>query len=214
MPYFVTHHGAAPPTIRRFSGPGATVWVLAVLITVLPGCATPPPATADNPLEIDTREYGRVMDAAVAVLRDAGFEIDEHDYRFGRVTTRPLASPLLLEFWKQTTPGPDARVQSTVNDDRRSVTVTLAPIAEGAGGQPPAAYDLSVQVLIERRQHAGKHLTGSTKTLWAAPAVQPVEWRRRGIEARYWQPIGRDAAFEKHLLAEIIRRSLDVQSQP
>jgi len=177
------------------------------MLVFVSGCATTPPSSADNRLDIDAAEYPRVMDAAVIVLRDAGFQIDQQDYRFGRVTTQPLASPLLFEFWKPRSPDPQTRLESTLNDHRRTVTVTLTPVTAVT---PPAAYELTVQVLIERCQLPGKHLTGSTKNIWAAPAVVPVEWRRRGIEARYWQPVGRDTAFEEQLLAQIIRRSVSL----
>ena len=40
----------------------------------------------------------------------------------------------------------------------------------------------------------------------------PGELANRGIEGRYWQPIGRDVVLENHLLAAILRKSLFLNS--
>ena len=145
----------------------------------------------DNPLPIDAREYARIFDAAVIELRDQGFIINRHDYRFGVITTRPLAAPTLLEPWQRQNTTAYQGLESTLNSQRRTVTVTLeladtatstdlrpatqpavpgpaevantsaiiSPLTASAVAGP--AYQLRVEVLIERQQHPALQATGS-----------------------------------------------------
>ncbi|QDU35497.1 hypothetical protein KS4_35800 [Poriferisphaera corsica] len=52
-----------------------------------------------NPFEIDAKEYKRVYEAARLVLEEDLFQLDEQNYRYGIISTKPQASPTLLEPW-------------------------------------------------------------------------------------------------------------------
>lgn len=207
-------------------------------VTALLGCRGPA-ALAPNPFEIDAREYDRVYDASVQVLRDYGFTVDRQDYRFGRVTTGPLGSPTLLEPWKRDNSTLGQAAASTVGDLQRKVTVFIDPViamdatparaageevaedaeiaasagasASPADGGEAGAYLLRVEVLIERREVPTRRLTGTaSRNVFSSLRDTPVEWQKRGIEANYWLPVSRDPQLEQRLLREIVSRSLSL----
>ena len=102
----------------------ALVWAMHPMLA---GCTTAIHAV-NNPLEIAPSEYDRLLEAAVDELRDRGFVVDRHDYRFGTVSTRPVGSPTILEPWRADNSIYDQAVASTVNYQRRQITITLEPV--------------------------------------------------------------------------------------
>lgn len=181
------------------------LWVL--LAAGLTACAAPE-LTTPNPFQIDDREYARVFDASILVLRDYGFRVDRKDYRFGVITTMPLDSPTILEPWRGLNSTADQASEATLNSDRRIVRVNLEP---DPTGQPD--YLLRVEVTVERRQQPQRRLTGSTDgyRLLGSLSRTPGEWSQRGIGSTYWTPISRDPYLEERLLAAIVRRSLQLR---
>jgi hypothetical protein len=189
------------------------------------GCAAPQqPVTIQNPVEIETLEYARMFDATVLVLRDEGFHIDREDYRFGTITTRPAPASTLLEPWKSDNTTDDQSAQSTINQQRRQITITFEPRAPDDGEPNERApqwgdesddspgYLMRAEVLVERLVVPITYLTGSTdgrRVLDKLSSV-PAEWQRRGMVAAYWRPLGRDPHLEQRLLVQIVRRSFDV----
>lgn len=194
-------------------------WVFGLALT---GCATstaPPPA---NPQPIDAAYYRATFDAGAEVLRDAGFRVDRRDFRFGVITSQPKGSPTVFEPWQPDNSDGDQAWQSTVGDLRRTVTLSFAPPRKpgprnietptssdaAAAGDPAAGYALRVEVLIERLQVPQRRLNGRTRgSVFADLSETPAELRRRGINGRYWQPIGRDVQLEARLLEKILARS-------
>lgn len=95
-----------------------------------------------NPAEVDVSEYARLFRAADEVLRKHGFAIERRDYRFGVVTTRGLAAPTLLEPWHDSNSTAGQAVESTINGQRRLVTISITPAAastQPASTQPATA---------------------------------------------------------------------------
>jgi hypothetical protein len=90
------------------------------------GCAAPSNSTA-NPLEIDRSEYGRMFTASVEVLREHGFVVDRQDYRYGMVSSRARTSPTLMEPWYGDNTTVGQAIESTANNQRRVITVSLEP---------------------------------------------------------------------------------------
>jgi hypothetical protein len=212
----MTYCPRLPKTSRASKNPSSVCrqrpWCLAILVVAwgCGGCARSI-VRMDNPLPIDVREYARIFDATVVELRDQGFIINRHDYRFGVITTRPLASPTLLEPWRRQNTTVYQGLESTLNSQRRTVTVTLelvgaststdlAPATQPAAPEttvsvnassatPPSAdstaqvrsYQLRVEVLIERQQHPALHATGSPS---AKTLVQPLTAVPRELQDR------------------------------
>jgi len=181
------------------------------------GCQTPSTA-ADNPFEIDAREYDRIYEAAQLALADAGFRLDQRDYRFGRVTTMPLGSPTVFEPWHRSVTTGKQRLNATFSDERRTASVLLQPLygesenqdIDLADASAPAAYNLYVEVLVERKQVPVHHLTGSTQGdhILVPLDESPRDYTRREIDSEYWLAVGRDPYLEQRLLADIVRRSV------
>ncbi len=181
---------------------------------MLAGCTTVIHAV-NNPLEIAPGEYDRLFEAAVGELRARGFVVDRHDYRFGTVSTRPVGSPTILEPWRAGNSVYDQAVASTVNYQRRQITITLEPVENGQDMEPPDRYLLRAEVIIERVVLPTTYITGSTTSRRVIGKLSrvPAEWRQRGITGHYWRPIGRDPYLEQQLIEAIVRRSLTIVPQ-
>jgi len=175
--------------------------------------------TAVNPMPIDAREYSRLFEASVRELRNLGFVVDREDYRFGQVTTKPLTSPTVFEFWKPLNSTVGQAVQSTTNLQRRTAQVFLEPVRSD-GVEPPSAegaetnvgpYQLRVEVMVERLQRPDAFVSGASDRPLGSLTAHPQEWERRGIDDRYWLAIGRDQELERRLVERIVRRSFKLK---
>jgi hypothetical protein len=206
---------------------------LLLALLSLAGCASDTPIVT-APVEVDAREYARVFDASVIVLRELGYRVDRQDYRFGRVTTWPRGTATAAEVWRSEDLTPYQSLEATLNSQRRSVTVMLDPVESAPDpdasatltGKPLAplpgtasaspsssqAYRLRVEVLVEEQQRPTEYLNGSTtgQRMNSALREVPTELANRGIAATYWQPTGRDPYMESRLIAQIIRRSVEL----
>ena len=125
----------------------------------------------------------------------------------------PKGSPTLIEAWKPDNTYPDQALRSTLGDLRRTVAVSFTPNADPAeasstAATSPTAYDLRVDVLVERLQVPQRRMNGNTRgQVFADLAEVPGELQARGITGQYWQPIGRDLHLEQRLLKEILERT-------
>ena len=204
--------------------------VLAVLCASLIGCAAAP-GPARSSVEIAAAEYGRMYQGALEVLRDRHLQVAEADYRFGHITSVPLVSPTIAEPWRRSLGTTGQTLQSTLNSQRRVVSITIEPLgdADGDQAQPtaepetPAAegaaairaeYRLIVEVTLEQLQVPRRYLTGSTSggKVFGTLEEVPTEWAQRGITGSYWSPVGRDPHLEQQLLEQIVRRSMTVDA--
>ena len=197
---------------RRFIACFVLVWAIPSLLA---GCATPIQAV-NNPLEVAPSEYDRLFEAIVHELRDRGFVVDRRDYRFGTVSTRPVGSPTILEPWRADNTTDNQAFASTVNYQRRQITVTLEPVEPAPGTDQPHRYLLRAEVIVERVVVPTTYATGSTtgRRVIGKLTRVPTEWQQRGITGHYWRPIGRDPYLEQQLIDAIVRRSLAPVPRP
>lgn len=178
----------------------AVVGGAVLLAAALAGCQASP-APDNNVAPIAAGQYEPAFRAAVAVLRDAGFDVDRQDFRFGVVTTEPLGAPTTIELWKRTRSDRAHHRASTWNDQRQTASVTLEPRPAGGG------YDLRVEVLVERHQSPTRRIPGPTSgAVFSTLAEPPHELASRDIPESYWTPVGRDTVLERRLLAQILER--------
>jgi len=197
--------------------------------TLVIGCTSAPSASA--PVSIAADEYPRMFQAAIDVMRDEGFIVDRQDYRFGRITSKPLTAPTIMEPWRRSANTAKQAIDSTINDQRRVVVVMLEPVdksnpaslgadvstleqavqSEALAGQ--GDYDVRVEVIIEQIQTPTRFLTGSTRgnSIYGHLRSVPAELDERGIGEVYWIPVGRDPYLEERLLRQIVRRSVSVE---
>ena len=166
--------------------------------------------------------------AAVEVLREEGLVVAMQDYRFGRIASEPFAAGTIAEPWRKAGQTLRQAARSTLNSQRRVVTVTIesttggegeakSPLAKVAADQARRGegdYLVRVEVSIEQLQVPRRYLTGSTtgRSLFGHLSSVPAELEERGITSSYWQPVGTDPYMEQHLLEQIVRRSVDVQA--
>lgn len=214
-----------------------TNWtILAIALPVLLltlGCSSAPSPIA-NPIEIDTTEYDRIFQASAQVLRDNGFRVDRHDYRFGVMNTYPKASPTLVEPWHSDNITLGQAAQSTTNFQRRRIEIRLTPVeptvtqtddtpaADEAATTsnsttPDASYMLQATVTIEQVEAPRRFLTGSTAPgrMFRNYRAMPAELTQLDIQSNYWRPVGRDTALEQQLVADILRQSVQIaRSRP
>lgn len=197
-------------------------------LTVIGCSATPQSSPA--PKRITAQEYPRMFQASIDVLRDAGFIVDREDYRFGKVSSKPQIAGTIAEPWKPSSAGARGALESTSNQQRRVVQVSLEPLgAEGAdtvdvessgvgstlnavAAEQGGDYQLRVEVIVERLQVPARYLSGATSGtgMFSQYTAVPAEWQRRGIPGAYWRPVGRDPLLEQRLIEQIVRHSVDV----
>lgn len=170
--------------------------LLGLAASLITGCASSVSPSIETIL-ISADEYGNAFQTAVNTLRTRQFQIDRQDYRFGRITTKPRASSSSFEFWKGENITFNDSAASTLNDQQRIVAVLLEPAGE--------AYNMRVEVTVERVQQPGRILTGSTDGHAIASTLHevPIEERRAGVTSKHWRKVGRDGHMERALLQAI-----------
>jgi hypothetical protein len=134
--------------------PGPVIVLLSAL--AITGCQSPP-STASNPFEIDAREYSRMFDAAVIVLRDHGFRVDRQDHRFGIITTAARDVPTPVEPWQPNQGEPTRAIEHLLNHQRHTVTIRLTPGVpdRAADAVPDAAASTDVATTMSPPQDGG-----------------------------------------------------------
>lgn len=174
------------------------VFAIALLgsLASLAGCATRP--TAGNPSIIAADQYAATFEAAVEALRRNGFVVDRQDFRFGRVNTQPKRSPTLLEFWSPDNTTFTEAAGSSLDAQRRVVTVRFdiasPSVRDNAGavrddvdarpitaadGEPPAPPDGSLTATA--RTVEGRPPTPSHYAVEVEVARQRLEHPRRRL---------------------------------
>lgn len=186
--------------------------LLVTFAIALGGCASNAQVKdAPNPLEIDVTEYDRMFDATIAVLREQSLGVQVKDYRMGTIVSQPAVSPTAMEFWRIENSVSGNRMESTLNKQRRIVSVTFKP-APDEPEDNVQTYHMAVQVVVEQEQNPRLQMTGSTSGhgILGAYSQTPGELADRGISGQYWYPIGTDPLLENKLMRTIVHRSLTI----
>jgi len=203
---------AAPQT-----GPAATAAATAPAPAASTGAAATEPATQPGHLVVKSVDpnqssrfiynagYDNVWKQALGILTQTGFAIDRQDYRLGAITTLALPSTQIVEFWKPQQVNAVDSMENTVNNQRRMVRLTIAPV-EGK----PEFYEIAIQVLVERETNPGEAIGGpvfvegsgfgrnavTLRSDYAAPKDEP------GL----WTTVGHDPDMERTLLDALFKR--------
>ena len=149
--------------------------------------------------------YDTIWQQATLLLSKMEFLLDRRDYRLGAITTQPLASSQIVEFWKPQTVNATDAMENTVNSQRRTVRLTISKV-EGK----PDFYEIAVQVLVERQTNPSESLGGPIY-------VQGSGFGRDAITLRSdyatpnapaiggWYTYGHDPDMEKKILDELFK---------
>ena len=207
-----------------------SLYVFAALVcgtlAAVPLAACQAPDVA-NPFEIDREEYHAVYEATIESLREHRFAVNRQDRRFGVVTTRPLIAASVFEPWHDDNTTAHQVAMNTLNHQRRHVRVEIQPpdpahpdidapdpADPDASVIPEGSYQLQVYVFLERRHHPPRNLHSGVFTdvdLRRRPrSHQPLVTEEGRLEST-WRPVGRDHELERRLIADIIRRSIDIE---
>jgi hypothetical protein len=188
-----------------------------IFAALLAGCTAPP---SGQPVAFDAPRYTPIYESALTTLRDMGFAIDRQDHRFGVISTLPLGAPTVVEPWRRTNTTFGQAMESTLNDQRRIVRVYLeragettagasVPGDDGADDSVAGAYQLRIEVQIQRRQMPAQRLSGSTTIGRMRNQLRevPAPLREKDVPITYWMPVGRDGPLEDRLIQQIMRKS-------
>ena len=134
-------------------------------------------------------------------LRYHGFPLDRVDRRAGVITTMPVTSQQIFEFWRRDVVTWADRWEASLNPIRRWVEVCIQPI-EGEFGQR-----LTFVVHKERLSSPDRQFTssGAVYRLFDEQVPAVTERRRDSVRKERWLSLGRDAALENHLLNSVIQ---------
>jgi hypothetical protein len=160
------------------------------------------PISEQNPiyLPLPPREYGRVVETALQVLGDHGFEIAESNRYSGHIEAVPRVAPGLGLWFKPGSPDVYERLLSTTQTYRHRVTVVI----QTADPQPADHGGYFVEFIVRKeledlarpmRSNVGGAVFRSENT---------VERQTEVIDATFFEPAwiyrGRDQAMEQELI--------------
>ena len=176
--------------------------------------STTQPATmprVEDPNQTTQSIYGGNYDVmwreARILLSQLGFRLDRQDYRQGVLTTLPLESPNVAEFWAPDRESFKSSLEATVNYYRRTVRVIIEPRNNFE------SYRISVQVLVERQTNPTEDLRGPVHAGAGAFTRQ-----RSGLRSDFvpsvprdelkpiWYTVGREPGFEKFILKKLMTK--------
>ncbi len=181
--------------------------VVLALIGLTAGCLGPrrddyrssQPVTIADP----SPEADQAWEAVQETLRLHRFKLDRVDRRAGNITTMPLTSQQLFEFWRHDVDtGPDLW-ESTLNPIRRWVEVTVARADDKSWTQ------LAVVVHKERLSSPDRQFnnTGAAYQYFGKSLPSTIGVSRVPAEDDTWVDQGRDPAMEDYLLRAILERA-------
>lgn len=204
-------------------------WAIALALLSLPGCAgiadDLPPATQPSltamPAEQGTAAYWLNKPAIASVssadffmlwkacrdtLQNDDFDIDRQDYRLGLLTTWPMVSKQLAEFWRSDAGTFHAALLSTLQTVRRTVQFEITRTPEGL-------YVARPKVLVEQATHEERHITSVAEYSAALTPLNaaPTRLNQAGevIPSSYWYALGRDEAMERELVNSVREKLRD-----
>lgn len=142
-----------------------------------------------------------------ARLGDAVESTVNHQRRIARVFLDP--SP---EGLADGVGGAGAQVVDVETGVVRDMMPVVPESQRGGEGVGAAAYELRVEVLIERWQNPRAQVAGGShgRAILTSLSRTPRELEDRGVVDSYWQPVRRDALMERRLLGAIVSRSLEL----
>ena len=148
-------------------------------------------------------EADQLWEAVAETLRRHRFRLDRVDRRAGVVTTLPVMSQSAFEFWRHDVDTVYDLAESTLNPIRRWATVSVTPTDDGRWTQ------LSVVVHKERLSSPDRQFnsTGAAYQYFGTSLPSTTGIVQLTAEHDRWLDLGRDAAMEARLLADVSRRA-------
>ena len=177
------------------------------LIFLIANCAAPRPASYVSTRLVDpllVAEGGdRVWSAAQDVLRASRFRLDRVDRRAGVITTMPVTSQSILEFWRHDVATREDLWESTINPLRRWVEIAVRRGSDGRW------EELAVVVHKERLSAPDRQFntTGAAYQYFGDRLPSTTGAAEVSVADDRWLDRGRDPAMEAYLLQAILARA-------
>jgi hypothetical protein len=149
--------------------------------------------------------YDNIWRQAAAIVTAAGFSLDRQDYRLGVMTSFALPSAQVVEFWKPQHVNLTDSLENTVNNQRRSVRVTISRV-EGK----PDFYQIGIQVLVERETNPREDIGGPVFVQGSGFGRNSVtlrsDYAEPNVEGGRWVAIGHDPDMERRMIEALFNR--------
>lgn len=149
--------------------------------------------------------YDTIWQQATLLLTNMGFSLDRRDYRLGVLTTQPLMSSQILEFWKPQMVNASDAMENTINSQRRAVRLTISKV-EGK----PDFYEIAVQVLVERQNNPSETIGGPIYVEGSGFGRDAITLRSDYATPQAplvgtWYTLGHDPDMERKILDELFK---------
>jgi hypothetical protein len=146
-------------------------------------------------------DYDRLWKACEAAAASRSFSLERRDYRNGILTTRPLLSAQLLEFWRRDVLDPYSRAESNLATVRRTIQFEI--------GQVDGKYEARPKVVVERRAQRERRVTAGVlnRNILSGAAVTGYNDYDANVAVPrdYWYAVRRDEALEAKLASDVRR---------
>jgi hypothetical protein len=187
--------------------PRIQLLALLPLIALLAGCLGPRRSdyVSSRPISLANRseQADTFWEAIQETLRRHRFRLDRVDYRAGVITTMPVTSQNILEFWRHDVDTREDLWESTLNPIRRWVECSVTR------GADDAWQEVSLVVHKERFSSPDRQFNSTGAALQYFSDSLPSTTGIVKITPEYdqWLDMGRDPAMEDRLLTAIFKRA-------
>jgi len=149
--------------------------------------------------------YDNVWQQALQLVSRTGFTLDRQDYRLGVITTQPLPSAQVVEFWKPQQTTFTNAAENTINSQRRLLRLTISPVPG-----KPEFYQIGVRVLVERETNPTEMVGGPIFVEGSGFGRNTMTLRSDFAEVKQqpmkWIVLGHDPKLEKKILDQLFLR--------
>lgn len=152
-------------------------------------------------------DYDNIWRQSLDILTKAGFLQDRMDFRLGVMTTQPLPSSQIIEFWRPQQTTIKNSIENTMHNQRRRVRITISTVPK-----KPDFYQIAVQVLVERQSNPAEVIGGPVFVEGSGFGRATVSLRSdyavagKTDQPAFWVLIGHDPNLEKKLLTQLFNR--------
>ncbi|MHC5059883.1 MAG: hypothetical protein ACYTFK_02195 [Planctomycetota bacterium] len=181
------------------------IWIYlatATLLIALAGCGNGNQVAPSEPLCLQTRNVGRVMQVTEDVLTRMNFVVEKYDLESGFVKTRPLRGAQAFEFWRSDNAGGSEAAEANLHSIRRTAQLNVS--------EENGRVCATCEVGTERLSLPEREITGVS---WLAGLFTESSQMRQRLtlrpeqkEGMAWIDLGPDAALERKILASIEKR--------
>jgi hypothetical protein len=181
------------------------------LATTQPSYWLSQPAAA----QVQAKDFERLWESCKEVARSYLFNLDREDFRAGLITTEPLISKQIWEFWRPDTGTASDAVENSTTAIRRTLRFEIER------DEQSGAFTITPKVLVEQLAVLERRITSATqyRTAFAGPiapsrySVARDEDAALDLPAKYWYPIGRDTKMEQQVAARLRERLAHAPAQ-